>query len=70
MFITNVFIKNFSGYMSENFLYIMIYKYDFFEFISYIVYKRESSKIRGNRRENIGREYDQVSQIIEKKFYL
>ena len=56
--------------MSENFLYIMIYKYDFFEFISYIVYKRESSKIRGNRRENIGREYDQVSQIIEKKFYL
>ena len=56
--------------MSENFLYIMIYKYDFFEFISYIVYKREPSKIRGNRRENIGREYDQVSQIIEKKFYL
>ena len=70
MFITNAFIKKFSGYMSENFLYIMIYKYDFFEFISYIVYKREPSKIRGNRRENIRREYDQVSQIIEKKFYL
>ena len=52
------------------FLFIMIYKYDIFEFISYIVYNREPSKIRGNRTESIGREYDQVSQIIEKKFYL
>ena len=43
----------------------MIYKYDIFEF----VYRKEQSKIRGKSREKIGREYDQISQIIKKKCY-
>ena len=32
IFIRNIFIKNLSGYISENVLYIMIYKYNNFEF--------------------------------------
>ena len=32
IFMRNIFIKNLSGYISENVLYIMIYKYDSFEF--------------------------------------
>ena len=32
IFIRNIVIKNLSGYISENVLYIMIYKYDNFEF--------------------------------------
>ena len=35
IFIRNIFIKNLSGYISENVLYIMIYKYDSFEFKLY-----------------------------------
>ena len=42
----------------------MIYKYNIYEFISYLVYKKEQSKIRGKSREKIGRKYDQISQII------
>ena len=38
--------------------------------LSYIVYRKEQSKTRGKSREKIGREYDQISQIIKKKFYL
>ena len=41
IFIRNVFMKNLSGYTSENVLYIMIYKYDFE--LSYIVYRKEQS---------------------------
>ena len=32
IFIRNIFIKNLSGYISETVLYIMVYKYDSFEF--------------------------------------
>ena len=35
IFIRNIVIKNLSGYISENFLYIMIYKCDSFEFTLY-----------------------------------
>ena len=35
IFIRNIFIKNFSGFISENVLYIKIYKYDSFEFKLY-----------------------------------
>ena len=35
IFIRNIFIKSLSGYMSENVLYIMIYKYNSFEFPLY-----------------------------------
>ena len=35
IFIRNIFIKNLSGYISENVLYIMIYKYNSFEFKLY-----------------------------------
>ena len=35
----NIFIKNLSGYISENVLYIMIYKYDNFEFKLYSLWK-------------------------------
>ena len=35
IFIRNIFIKNLSGYISENVLYIMIYKYNSFEFQLY-----------------------------------
>ena len=35
IFIRNIFIKNLSGYISENVLYIMIYKYNSFEFMLY-----------------------------------
>ena len=35
----NIFIKNLSGYISENVLYIMIYKYDSFEFKLYSLQK-------------------------------
>ena len=38
--------------------------------LSYKVYRKEQSKTRGKSRENIGREYDQISQIIKKKCYL
>ena len=38
--------------------------------LSYIVYRKEQSKIRRKRREKIGREYDQISEIIKKKYYL
>ena len=38
--------------------------------LSYIVYRKEQSKTRGKSREKIGREYDQISQIIKKKCYL
>ena len=37
----------------------MIYKYDIYEFISYLVYRKEQSKITGNGRTKIGRKYDQ-----------
>ena len=48
----------------------MIYKYDIYEFINDLFYRKKQSKIRGKRRENIGRKYDQISQIIKKKCYL
>ena len=35
MFIRNIFTKNLSGYISENVLYIMIYRYDSSEFKLY-----------------------------------
>ena len=44
----------------------MIYKYDICKFISYLVYRKEQSKIRGKMREKIGRKYDQISQNIKK----
>ena len=37
----------------------MIYKYDIYEFISYLVYRKEQSKISGKSREKIGGKYDQ-----------
>ena len=47
----------------------MIYKYDSFEFKLYS-FRKEQIKTRGKRRTMIGREYDQISQIIKKKCYL
>ena len=38
--------------------------------LTYIVYRKEKSKTRGKSREKIRSEYDQISQIIKKKFYL
>ena len=38
--------------------------------LSYIVYRKDQSNTRGKSREKFGREYDQISQIIEKKCYL
>ena len=38
--------------------------------LSYIVYRKEQSNTRGKNREKIGREYDQINQIIKKKCYL
>ena len=35
-----------------------------------MVYRKEQSKTRGKSTEKIGREYDQISQIIKKKCYL
>ena len=32
IFIRNIFIKTLSGYISDNFLYIIIYQYNIFEF--------------------------------------
>lgn len=61
MFIRNIFTKKCSGYISEEILYIMIYKIDIFKVISYIVYKKEQSNIWGKSREKIGREYDLIS---------
>ena len=49
------------------FIYLIYY---FVYLINYIVYRKEQSKIRGKSREKIGREYDQISQIIKKKCYL
>ena len=46
IFLRNIFFKNLSGYISKNFLYIMTYKYNIFEFISYLVGRKEQSKIR------------------------
>ena len=40
------------------------------ETLSYIVYRKEQSKTRGKKRKKIGREYNQISQIIKKKCYL
>ena len=45
MFIRNIFTKKCSGYISEEILYIMIYRIDIFKVISYIVYKKEQSNI-------------------------
>ena len=45
----------------------MIYKYDSFEFNLHSLQKGKS-KTRGKSREKIGSEYDQISQIIKKKF--
>ena len=39
----------------------MIYKYNIYELISYIVYGKEQNKTRGKSGEKIGREYDQTS---------
>ena len=44
----------------------MVCKYDVFEF----VFRKEQSKIRGKSWEKIGREYDEISQIIKKKYHL
>ena len=41
-----MFIKALSSYICENFLYIMVYKYDIYVFTSYLVYRKEQSKIR------------------------
>ena len=38
--------------------------------LRYIVYRKEQTKTREKSREKIGREYDQISQIIKKKCYL
>ena len=38
--------------------------------LSYIIYRKEQSKIRGKSWEKIGREYDQISQIIKSKCFL
>ena len=42
----------------------MIYKYDIYESISYLVDRKEQDRTRGKSREKIGRKYDQISQII------
>ena len=38
--------------------------------LSYIICRKKQSKTRGKSREKIGREFDQISQIIKKKCYL
>ena len=52
------------------FVLFIYFIYDFIYVINYIVYRKEQSKITGKSREKIGREYDQISQIIKKKCYL
>ena len=56
-------------YLSEIYLFIYFIYYLIY-LINYVVYRKEQSKIRGKSREKIGREYDQISQIIKKKCYL
>ena len=48
----------------------MIYKDNIYQFISYLVYRKEQNNNRAKIREKIGRKYDQISQIIENKCYL
>ena len=67
IFMRIIFIKNWSGYSSENVLYIMIYKYMIVLSFSYIVYRKEQNKNRWKSREKIGREDDQIIQITKKK---
>ena len=38
--------------------------------LSYVIYRKENSNTRGKSREKIGREYDQISQIIKRYCYL
>ena len=49
-------------YLSEIYLFIYLF--------IYLVYRKEQIKIRGKSREKIGREYDQIDQIIKKKCYI
>ena len=52
-------------------LFILFYLFDYFIYlINYKVYRKEQIKIRGKSREKTEREYDQISQIIKKKYYL
>ena len=50
-------------------LCVMIYKYNIYEFIRYLVHRKEQNKIRGKSRPKIGRKY-QINQIIKKMCYL
>ena len=59
------------------FMYLcMIFIHDIYEFISYLFYRKEHSKISGKCSEKIRRKYNQrktiklLSQIIKKKCYL
>ena len=63
-------------YLSKNYQVIFLRMFYILWFIntivlslSYIVYRKEQSNTRGKSREKIGRKYDQVSQIVEKKCY-
>ena len=67
IFMRIIFIKNWSGYSSENVLYIMIYKCMIVLSFSYIVYRKEQNKNRWKSREKIVREDDQIIQITKKK---
>ena len=47
----------------------MVYKYDSFEFKLNSL-EKGTKQNRGKSREKIGRDYDEISKIIKKKFYL
>ena len=72
-FIYQIFIRKISKIYQVIFMrifYILWFINIIFLSLSYIVYRKEQSNTRGKNREKIGREYDQINQIIKKKCYL
>ena len=68
IFIRNIFIKLSKIYQAIflRMIYILWFINTIVLSLGYIVYRKEQSKTRWKRREKIGREYDQISQIIKK----
>ena len=44
----------------------MIYKYDIYKFISYLVYRNEQSKIRGKSREKNGKNMIKLVKLLKR----
>ena len=68
-YLSEIYLSKICQIVFPRIFYILRFINKIFLNLNYIVYRKEQSKIRGKSKEKIGREYDQISQIIKKKCY-